>query len=139
MNPLLQRYLPPVAAVVAVVAFVNLGLWQLDRAAQKEARQALFSEEIDYRPIGSIDEPVEFEGVQATVVMPDYAVPDKIAATKAYGATVEIVPTAELLETYERAREERGLTAVHPFDDPLIVAGAGTSALELLEDEKEQA
>jgi len=66
MNPLLQRYLPPVATVVAVVAFVNLGLWQLDRAAEKAARQALFSEQTDYRPLASIDEPVEFEGVEAT-------------------------------------------------------------------------
>lgn len=65
MNPLLQRYVPPVAAIVAVVAFVNLGLWQLDRAAEKEARQALFSEETGYRPLASIDEPVEFAGVEA--------------------------------------------------------------------------
>lgn len=66
MNPLLQRYVPPVAAIVAVVAFVNLGLWQLDRAAEKEARQALFSEETGHRPLASIGEPVEFAGVEAT-------------------------------------------------------------------------
>lgn len=77
------------------------------------------------------------EGVPATVVMPDYSVPGKVAATKGYGAEVEIVPAAGLLAAYERVRDERGLTAVHPFDDPYIIAGAGTAALELLEDEPE--
>jgi threonine dehydratase len=77
----------------------------------------------------------KLEGIPATIVMPDYSVPNKIAATKAYGAQVVIVPAAELLASYERMRDERGLAAVHPFDDPLIIAGAGTSALELLEDE----
>ena len=75
------------------------------------------------------------EEIPATIVMPDYSVPGKIAATKGYGAEVVMAPAAELLATYERVRDERGLTAVHPFDDPRIVAGAGTSALELLEEE----
>jgi threonine dehydratase len=75
------------------------------------------------------------EGVPATVVMPDYSVAGKIAATRAYGATVVMAPAAELLATYERLRDERDLAAVHPFDDPFIVAGAGTAAFELLEDE----
>jgi threonine dehydratase len=77
----------------------------------------------------------KLENIPATIVMPDYSVPNKVAATRAYGAEVVIVPAAELLASYERMRDERGLTGVHPFDDPLIIAGAGTSALELLEDE----
>ncbi|MEZ5364421.1 MAG: threonine/serine dehydratase [Bryobacterales bacterium] len=77
----------------------------------------------------------QLEGVPATVVMPDFSVPGKIAATKAYGATVVLVPATEMFATYERLRDEQGLAAVHPFDDPMIVAGAGTAALELLEDE----
>lgn len=75
------------------------------------------------------------EGVPATVVMPDFSVPGKIAATKAYGATVVLVPATEMFATYERLRDEQGLAAVHPFDDPMIIAGAGTAALELLEEE----
>ena len=77
----------------------------------------------------------KLEGVPATIVMPDYSVPGKVAATKGHGAEVVMVPAAELLAAYERLRDERGLAAVHPFDDPLIIAGAGTSALELVEDE----
>jgi threonine dehydratase len=79
----------------------------------------------------------KLEGVPATVIMPDFSVPGKIAATKAYGAKVILVPASELLATFERLRDEEGLAAVHPFDDPLIVAGAGTAALELLEEEPE--
>jgi len=74
------------------------------------------------------------EGVEATVVMPDYSMDYKVAATRAYGAKVELVSTAELFSTYERFHQERGLTPVHPFDDPHIIAGAGTAALEVLEE-----
>jgi threonine dehydratase len=77
------------------------------------------------------------EGLAATVVMPTYSTPYKVAATRALGAEVVMVEAAEMLGTYERLRDERGLTPVHPFDDPAIVAGAGTAALEALEDEPE--
>ncbi len=77
------------------------------------------------------------EGVPATVIMPSYSVPYKIEATKGYGAQVEIVEAAELFDAYETAKRERGLAPVHPFDDPLIMAGAGTAGLELLEDAPE--
>lgn len=74
------------------------------------------------------------EGVPATVIMPSYSVPYKIEATKGYGAQVEIVDASELFDAYETAKRERGLAAIHPFDDPLIMAGAGTAGLELLAD-----
>jgi threo-3-hydroxy-L-aspartate ammonia-lyase len=75
-------------------------------------------------------------GIEATIVMPTDAPEVKVAATRGYGA--QIVP-------YERARADRaaiardiaarrGATLVPPFDDPRIVAGAGTAALELLEE-----
>ena len=73
------------------------------------------------------------EGVAATIVMPAYSVAGKIDATKAYGGEVHV--TAEnLIAACERIREERGLALVHPFDDPKIIAGAGTLGLEILED-----
>ncbi len=74
------------------------------------------------------------EGLDATVVMPEYSMDYKIAATRAYGAQVEMVATEELFSAYERFHKERGLTPVHPFDDPHIIAGAGTAALELLDE-----
>ena len=75
-------------------------------------------------------------GSQATILMPTDAPASKRAATEGYGA--EVV-------TYDRYTEDReeiaaGLAAersaelVRPYDDPLIMAGAGTAALELLED-----
>ena len=72
----------------------------------------------------------------ATIVMPTDAPDVKVAATRAYGA--QIVPyERERSHREEIARNlaaERGATLVPPFDDPRIVAGAGTAALELLED-----
>ncbi len=74
-------------------------------------------------------------GVPAVVVMPAAASPAKAEASRGYGAEV-VLHGANGLEALARAREietERHLTFVHPFDDPLVAAGAGTSGLELLE------
>lgn len=69
----------------------------------------------------------------ATVVMPASAVPSKIEAVRAYGAEV-VLAESDLLGVYESVRDERGLTPVHPFDDPDVIAGHGSLALELLSD-----
>jgi len=75
-------------------------------------------------------------GIQATVVMPTDAPSLKVAATREYGA--EIVEYDRLTEDREaiarRLADERGLTLVPPYDHPLIMAGQGTAALELIED-----
>lgn len=74
-------------------------------------------------------------GVRATIVMPDDAPPVKVAATRGYGA--EIVLYDRLHEDRDAVArsltEGRGLTLIPPYDDPLIMAGQGTAALELLE------
>jgi threonine dehydratase len=73
-------------------------------------------------------------GAKATVVMPSYAPAAKVAACRGYGAEVVLHgdSTGEAFAESERLRDERGLTFVHPFDDPEIVAGQGTTALELV-------
>jgi threonine dehydratase len=75
-------------------------------------------------------------GVPATVVMPTDAPALKLAATRGYGA--EVVKYDRLTEDREdiarRLAQERGLTLVPPYDHPLIMAGQGTAALELIEE-----
>ncbi|UBV45326.1 threonine/serine dehydratase (plasmid) [Deinococcus taeanensis] len=75
-------------------------------------------------------------GIPAVVVMPDNAPHLKLDMTRAFGADVVIVgPASE--ERARRAEElsaERGLTPIPPYDDPRIIAGAGTVGLEILED-----
>jgi threo-3-hydroxy-L-aspartate ammonia-lyase len=75
-------------------------------------------------------------GISAVILMPDDAPPTKVAATQGYGA--EVVRYNRLTEDREalaqRVAEERGLTLVPPYDHPLIMAGQGTAALELVED-----
>jgi threonine dehydratase len=74
-------------------------------------------------------------GVPATVVMPADAPRSKIAAVQGYGA--EIVfhdDRATLFDKLHEVREARGLTFVHPFDDPTVLEGAATAGLEILED-----
>ena len=77
-------------------------------------------------------------GIRATIVMPEDAPRLKLEATKAYGAHVV------LYDRYNEDREEvayrvagdSGVTVVPPYNDPLIMAGQGTSALEVTEDLK---
>jgi threonine dehydratase len=72
-------------------------------------------------------------GTRATVVMPATAVPSKVEAVRAYGGEA-ILTGGNLLEECAALQAERGLTLVHPFDDPHIIAGQGTVGLEILED-----
>ena len=60
----------------------------------------------------------------------------KIEATRGYGATVDLEATdpADAFERLAELIEETGRTLVHPFDDPLVIAGAGTVGLEIEED-----
>jgi threonine dehydratase len=75
-------------------------------------------------------------GIPATIVMPEATPTVKVTQTAGHGA--EVVLFGELFDdAYARARElalEKGYVFVHPFDDPKIIAGAGTVALEMLED-----
>jgi surfeit locus 1 family protein len=64
-TPVFRRIVPPVAAAGAIVLFVSLGFWQLDRAAQKEARQALFRADTAFTMLGSVAEPAPFERIEA--------------------------------------------------------------------------
>ncbi|HKF00101.1 MAG TPA: threonine/serine dehydratase [Actinomycetes bacterium] len=75
-------------------------------------------------------------GAKATVVMPVGANARKVAACRGYGAKVVLHgdTTGEAFAECERLRRERGLTFVHPFDDPMVLAGQGTAGLELAED-----
>ncbi len=72
-------------------------------------------------------------GAKATIVMPSSAVRFKIEATRRYGGEV-VLTEGNLLETCLALQHERGLTLVHPFDDPLVMAGQGTVGWEILED-----
>ncbi|MBW3620638.1 MAG: threonine ammonia-lyase [Actinobacteria bacterium] len=74
------------------------------------------------------------QGVDATVFMPVSAPLPKVAATQAYGATVELVGETfdEALAAARSYADERGRVFVHPFDHPDVIAGQGTIALELL-------
>ncbi|MBL1066249.1 pyridoxal-phosphate dependent enzyme [Streptomyces sp. 7-21] len=75
-------------------------------------------------------------GSRAVIVMPDDAPAAKRAATEGYGA--EIVTYSRAGENREelgrRLAEERGLTVIPPYDHPLVMAGQGTAALELVEE-----
>ena len=73
-------------------------------------------------------------GVDAIVCMPENAPQGSIAATREYGATVELLPDA--VAAFARAEDwvAQGRTSLHPFDNAEQVAGNGIVGLEILED-----
>jgi threonine dehydratase len=78
-------------------------------------------------------------GVPVTIVMPRTTPSVKIMQTESVGGNV-VLEGETFDEAYAHARQlekERNLTFVHPFDDPHVAAGAGTVALEMLEDAPE--
>ena len=75
-------------------------------------------------------------GIPATIVMPRTTPTVKVTQTEGHGATV-VLHGETFDEAYAHARKleaERGYTFVHPFDDVRIIAGQGTTAIEMLED-----
>jgi threonine dehydratase len=74
--------------------------------------------------------------IPATIVMPLTTPFVKVEATQAHGAEVvlEGESVAEAQIRAEIIARERGRTLVHPYDDPLVIAGQGTIALEMLEE-----
>jgi len=76
-------------------------------------------------------------GLPALILMPQSTPRNYIDATQGYGAEVVLVPSAA--EAFDRIAgyEGQGWTSIHPFDDPLVMAGQGTVGLEIIEDEPE--
>src|ERR1041385_4277360 len=76
------------------------------------------------------------EGIDCLVVMWQGASEAKLAATREYGATIDLEAPApaEAFERLAELRKQTGRVFVHSFDDPLLIAGHGTLGLELLED-----
>ncbi len=75
-------------------------------------------------------------GIKSLICLPAGAPISKVEATKALGAEVCMVPGV-YDDAYQKALElqkEHGYTFVHPFDDPLVIAGQGTIGLEILEE-----
>jgi threonine dehydratase len=78
-------------------------------------------------------------GIPATIVMPRLTPSVKVEKTRQFGARVllegDSVDEAAVFAT--RLAKERDLTFIHPFDDPLVIAGQGTIGLEMLADAPE--
>jgi threonine dehydratase len=74
-------------------------------------------------------------GVTATICISSRVPPVKVAAMEALGARLVVAgPTQDDADAAARRLVAEGLTFVHPFDDPLVIAGQGTIALEVLEE-----
>ncbi|MEG6616232.1 threonine ammonia-lyase [Peptococcaceae bacterium 1198_IL3148] len=75
-------------------------------------------------------------GIKATIVMPETAPLAKISATRGYGAEV-VLSGFVYDDAYAKAveiQQKTGAVFIHPFNDPAVIAGQGTVALEILEE-----
>ncbi|HET9794560.1 MAG TPA: pyridoxal-phosphate dependent enzyme, partial [Thermoanaerobaculia bacterium] len=74
-------------------------------------------------------------GVPCAVVMPAKAPASKVEAVRGYGARIVFHDdNATLFDRLRQLQQETGFVFVHPFDDPVVLAGAGTAGLEIVED-----
>ncbi len=75
-------------------------------------------------------------GIRSVIVMPEATPFNKVKRTEDFGAEVVLHGSAfdESVAFTHRMAAERGLTFIHPFDDPVVAAGQGTVAVEMLED-----
>ncbi len=75
-------------------------------------------------------------GVDALIVMWNGVSEQKIEATRAYGATIDLEATSpgEAFNRVHELTEQTGRAFIHPHEDPFVLAGAGTLALEIEED-----
>jgi len=72
--------------------------------------------------------------VDAVVLMPQTTPKNYLEATRNYGATVDLQPTIKDAFNKIKDYESQGRIFIHPFDDPLVMAGQGTLGLEIMED-----
>ena len=73
-------------------------------------------------------------GIPAKVVMPDSAPKVKVEAVRGYGAEVRFCKAVERDAVCAEWQRQTGAVMVHPFENPCVIAGQGTAALELIED-----
>ena len=73
-------------------------------------------------------------GLRATAIMPESAPEFKKAATRGYGASIELISRPEVMAAMQDGRFNDRPGFIHPFNDPLVAAGNGTIGLEILED-----
>lgn len=73
-------------------------------------------------------------GVDAVIAMPENTPQNYLDATRGYGAKVDLLPN--IAQAFEKVKEYQaaGRVFIHPFDDPLVIAGQATIGLEVIED-----
>ena len=72
-------------------------------------------------------------GVDSTIFSPDWSGPTKIERMRAFGATVIVLKdhSSVIIQKFMDYADRTGALAVHPFDDPFVVSGQGTTGLEI--------
>ncbi|RMH00906.1 MAG: pyridoxal-phosphate dependent enzyme [Planctomycetota bacterium] len=114
-------------------AFKARGAWNQVASLPAAARRAGVVATSSGNHAGALAWAAQRAGVPCTVFMPADAYPNKVAACRERGARVELRPSREEAEAACAAAVAAGATLVHPYDAERTLEGAGTVALEVLE------
>jgi threonine dehydratase len=122
---------------------------ELFQKAGSFKRRAAFNKMLHLRPEerergvvavsgGNFAQSVAYAGraldVRTTIFMPTYTPHNYIAATRSYGAQVELVPDIQSAFDAAEQYQSSGMIFMHPYDDVAVMAGNGTLGLEVVED-----
>ncbi|MDH3667093.1 MAG: threonine/serine dehydratase [Paracoccaceae bacterium] len=129
-----RRVLVKLECLQRTGSFKFRGGWSAISALEPEQRQRGVIAFSSGNHAQGVAHAAELMGVPAVIVMPVDAPALKIANTRAHGAEVVLYdrPGGESRETLGQSlADERGLTLIKPFDEPMVMAGQGTCGLEI--------
>jgi threonine dehydratase len=129
-----ERLLVKAESLQPVGAFKLRGAWHAVSSLPAQARAAGVITHSSGNHGQALAYAARRAGIPCVVVIPDIAPAHKIAYVRRLGAEIEVVPSERRLTRALEIAQERGMTLVPPFDDPLVIAGQGTIGLEILDE-----
>ena len=133
LNPDVDLYIKPENLQVTGSFKVRGAAYKISRLSEEEKAKGVIACSAGNHAQG-VALAAAKSGIASVICLPDGAPISKVEATRSYGAQIEMVPGV-YDDAYERAlqlRDEKGYTFIHPFDDEAVIAGQGTIALEIL-------
>ena len=133
INPDVNLYIKPENLQVTGSFKVRGAAYKISRLTQEEKAKGVIACSAGNHAQG-VALAAARNGIKSIICLPDGAPISKVEATRAYGAQIELV-NGVYDDAYNYAlklKDELGLTFIHPFDDDAVIAGQGTIALEIL-------
>lgn len=133
INPDVNLYIKPENLQITGSFKVRGAAYKISRLTEEEKARGVIACSAGNHAQG-VALAAQRNGIKSVICLPDIAPISKVEATRSYGAQIELV-NGVYDDAYQRAlqlRDEMGYTFIHPFDDDFVIAGQGTIAIEIL-------